>query len=296
MLDHVQGMTDAGRGEVGPMVLAAWDEFIALAEHVDLDRPSRLPGWRGHEVAVHLGTWPEHDALAEVVADARAGRQHREAGAEDVNDVLVAAHRDASREQVLDALRLARAHASEYFATADPELDRLPTASVLGPLPVLSVLLAGTYELAVHALDLAPCGAPPPSDELLLTGLAALADVTGALAARTGVHARAAVHSPIGGWEVASSREGWQVTRLGTTRPTGAAVEADAASLLDFSAGRIHPLAAITRGHLRLHDPRGLLRLAPVVESVPGLPGGPALRMTARTLGGIGRLGVPWRH
>jgi hypothetical protein len=289
-------MTDAGREVVAPMVLAAWDTFIALVEHVDLQAPSRLPGWRGHEVCVHLGTWPEHDPLASIVADARAGREHRAASADEVNATLVEAHRDASRDEVIAALQLARDNGARYFSTAELSLDPLPTASVLGPLPVLSVMLAGTYELAVHALDLAPCGAPPPPDHLLLTGLAALADVTGALAARTGVHGGAALHAPVGGWSFEAFPDGWDVTRLGAQRPPGPAVEADAASLLDFSAGRINPVHAITRGHLRLHDLRGLMRLAPIVESVPALPGGPALRMTARTLWGLGRVPVPWRR
>jgi hypothetical protein len=288
-------MTDAGRDVVGPLVLEAWDAFLTVAESADLDAPSRLPGWRGHEVCVHLGTWPEHDPLASVVADARAGVGHRPASADEVNDLLVRTHRDASRNEVLAALRLARDNAADYFAAADPALDTLPTASVLGPLPVLGVMLAGTYELAVHALDLVPAGAPPPPESLLLTGLGALADVTGALAARMRVHAGAALHAPSGGWAFEAAEHGWTVQRLGPQRPRGAAVEADAALLLDFSAGRVNPLTAITRGHLRVHDLTGLMRLAPIVESVPDLPGGPVLRVTARTLGGLGRLGLP-RH
>ena len=42
------------------MVLGAWDAFIDQAEAVDLDRPSRLPGWRAHEICVHLGCWDDH--------------------------------------------------------------------------------------------------------------------------------------------------------------------------------------------------------------------------------------------
>jgi hypothetical protein len=209
-----------------------------------------------------------------------------------VNEALVRAHRDASRDEVLASLQLARDNGAEFFTRADPGLDHLPTASVLGPLPVLGVMLAGTYELAVHALDLAPAGAPTPPDHLLLTGLAALADVTGALAARTGVHGGAALHAPIGGWSFRATDAGWTVQRLGPDRPHGPAVEADAAGLLDFSAGRINPLAAITRGHLRVHDLGGLLRLAPIVEKVPNLPGGPALRVAARSLGRLRRLGL----
>jgi hypothetical protein len=294
MIEDVQGMADAGREIVGPMVLDAWDAFLALVDSVDLDAPSRLPDWRGHEVLVHLGTWPEHDALAGVLASAASGRLDRRPDSDEINARLVAAHRGASADEVVDALRLARDNVAEYLGASDPSLDTTLSGSVVGPLPVLSVLLGSTYELAVHALDLRPCGAPVPPDHLLLSGLAALADVTGALAARVGVHGRAALHAPIGGWAFEASAAGWRVEQLGREQPRGAAVEADAASLLDLSAGRINPVVAVTRGHLRVHDLRGMLRLAPIVESVPGLPGGPALRIAARTLARLARLPA-WR-
>ncbi len=66
-------MADAGRDEVGPRVLRAWDAFLAQAEAVDLERPSRLPGWRAKEICVHLGCWDDHTAMAELVASARTG-------------------------------------------------------------------------------------------------------------------------------------------------------------------------------------------------------------------------------
>lgn len=288
-------MADAGRDVVAPMVLAAWDDFLRVVEQVDLDAPSRLPGWRAHEVCVHLGAWPEHDALAGVVASAREQHLDRLPDSDEINEALVLAHAAASRDEVIAALRLARDNAAAYFADADTSLDTALTGSVVGPLPVLSVILGGTYELAVHALDLTSAGAPAPSDELLVTGLAALAEVTGALAARVGVHGGAALHSPIGGWTFEANDHGWTVDRLGVEPPRGTAVEGDADSLLDLSAGRINPVVAITRGHLRVHDLPGLLRLAPIVESAPGLPGGPVLRVAARTLAHLPRLPT-WRR
>ena len=280
----MQGLTDAGRDVVAPMVLQAWDDFLDLVDPLDFDAPSRLPGWRVHEVCVHLGAWPEHDALAGVLASAREGRLDRLPDSDEINARLVAEYRDASRDEVMASLVRARDNAAAYFADSDASLDVAPTGSVVGPLPVLSVLLGGTYELAVHALDLAPAGAPPPSDHLLLTGLGALAEVTGALAARVGVEGGASLHAPIGGWEFAAHGGGWTTRRLGPEPPRGTAVEGEASALLDLSAGRINPVAAITRGHLRVHDLPGLLRLAPIVESAPGLPGGPVLRVAARTL------------
>ncbi len=292
----MRGMADAGREVVGPMVIRAWDDFLELVDTTDLSEPSRLPGWRAHEVCVHLGTWPERDALADVLASARGAARSTHRDSDEVNAVLTRAHQHDSSAEVRASLQTARDNAAAFFASADPMLDLAPASSVVGPLPVLSVLLAGTYELAVHALDLAPAGAPRPSEALLLTGLAALAEVTGALAASLGVHGRTALHTSSGGWAFAS-RPGvdgapgeWDVERLGAGPVVGTAVEAPAATLLDLSAGRINPVAAIARGHLRVHDLRGLLRLTPIVESVPNLPGGPALRVAARTLSGVSGL------
>ena len=37
-------MADAGREQVGVLVLGAWDAFLAQAAEVDLGAPTRLPG------------------------------------------------------------------------------------------------------------------------------------------------------------------------------------------------------------------------------------------------------------
>src|ERR671916_748209 len=71
------------------------------------------------------------------------------------------------------------------------------------------VVLGQAYELAVHGLDLVPCGVPPPPRPVLQAGLAALADVTGALAAREGVSGGAELAAPEGGWGFAAHDRGW---------------------------------------------------------------------------------------
>ena len=157
-----QGMTDLGRAEVGRRVLEAWDAFLAQAAEVDLRRPSRLPGWRAQEVCLHLGCWPENTALADLVASARAGGAGTPPDPDTVNARVVTAHRDASREEVLAGLRRNRDATRRYLDEVPEELDRTPTVSVVGRLPLLSVVLGQAYELAVHGLDLVPCGAPPP--------------------------------------------------------------------------------------------------------------------------------------
>ncbi|WP_448640240.1 maleylpyruvate isomerase family mycothiol-dependent enzyme [Geodermatophilus sp. URMC 63] len=286
-----QGLADAGRDVVGPMVLGAWDAFLEQAAAVDLDRPTRLPGWRAHEVCVHLGVWPDHAALAGLVASARAGGTGTPPDVDATNARVTAAHRDASQAEVLAALRRNREATVSYLADEPAWLDTAPVVSTVGRLPMLSVVLGQAYELAVHGLDLVPLGAPPPPPEVLQAGLAALADVTGALASSSGITGGAALVTPDGGWAFAAADGGWTVRRLdGDVRPRGAAVEARADVLLDAASGRTNPAAALVRRRLRVHDLAGLMQLAPIVESAPGIPGGPILALAARTVGGAGDL------
>ena len=285
-----RGMADAGRAEVGRLVLGAWDAFLDQAGRVDLHRGTRLPGWRAQEVCVHLGVWPEHAALAGLVADARAGGTGTPPDPDPVNARVTAAHRNASAAEVLAALRAGRAATERYLADEPAELDTAPTVSTVGRLPVLSVVLGQAYELAVHGLDLVSAGAPAPPAEVLQSGIAALADVTGALAAAQGITAGAALATPDGGWAFAADRFGWTVRRLAPGEVPGTAVQAPADLLLDAASGRANPVAALARRRLRVHQLAGLLELAPIVSAAPGIPGGPILALAARTLGGTGGL------
>jgi uncharacterized protein (TIGR03083 family) len=283
-------MADAGRDEVGPMVLGAWDAFLDRAAAVDLHQDTRLPGWRAQEVCVHLGVWPDHAALAGLIAGARSGGTGEPPDPDAVNARVTAAHRDAPAADVLAALRAARA-ATERYLTEEPDwVDTAPTVSTVGRLPMLSVVLGQAYELAVHGLDLVPAGAEPPPADVLQSGIAALADVTGALAAAESITAGAALATPDGGWAFAAYDGGWTVRRLAPGEVPGTAVEAPADLLLDAASGRANPVVALARRRLKVHQLAGLLQLAPIVQSAPGIPGGPILQLAARTLGSTGGL------
>src|SRR5215212_3679438 len=218
-------MADAGRHEVGGRVLGAWDAFIERAETVDLDRPSRLSGWRAHEICVHLGCWDDHAAMADLVASARSGGTGRVPDVDATNARVVAAHRTASREEVLAGLRRNCEATARYLAEEPEELDTALTVSVVGRIPLLSVVLGQAYELAVHGLDLVSCGAAPPPAEVLQSGLAALADVTGGLAASLGIDGEVTLATPEGGWAFVADAHGWTVRRVGEGEQTGPAVE-----------------------------------------------------------------------
>jgi hypothetical protein len=281
-------MADAGRDEVADRVLSAWDAFIERAETVDLTRLSRLNGWRAQEICVHLGCWDDHTALADLIASARAGGAGTPPDVDAVNARVTSAHRDASRDDVLAALRRNREATARYLAEEPVELDTAPAVSVVGRIPLLSVVLGQAYELAVHGLDLVSCGAAPPPPDVLQSGLAALADVTGGLAASMDITGGVTLATPDGGWAFHSDGDGWTVRRVPAGRTDGPAVEAPADLLLDAASGRVNPVPAVALRRLKVHDVGGLLALAPIVQAVPGIPGGPILQLAARTVGGAG--------
>jgi hypothetical protein len=281
-------MADAGRDEVADRVLSAWDAFIERAETVDLTRLSRLNGWRAQEICVHLGCWDDHTALADLIASARAGGAGTPPDVDAVNARVTSAHRDASRNDVLAALRRNREATARYLAEEPVELDTAPAVSVVGRIPLLSVVLGQAYELAVHGLDLVSCGAAPPPPDVLQSGLAALADVTGGLAASMDITGGVTLATPDGGWAFHSDGDGWTVRRVPAGRTDGPAVEAPADLLLDAASGRVNPVPAVALRRLKVHDVGGLLALAPIVQAVPGIPGGPILQLAARTVGGAG--------
>lgn len=290
-MPNPQGLLEYGRDEVRRYILDAWDAFLTSAEKVDLSASSRLPGWRAHEICVHLGSWPDHRAMSGLIESARGRGPSKPIDVDEANAAVTKAHRDASRDEVLDALRRNRDEVADYLSDeGQAELDRKPVVATVGRIPLLTVVHATVYELAVHGLDLVSCGAPEPPDELLLSGVAALADVTGALAASLDITGGAVLSTPKGGWYFAADGGGWRTTPTSSDESTGRTpvVEAELTTLLDASSGRQNPMMLLTRRKLKVHHMSGLMRLAPIVETAPGIPGGPVLRLAARTVGGAG--------
>jgi len=288
------GLASTDPSGVRRRVLDAWTDF-ADAAAVELSRGTRLAGWRAQEVCTHLGSWDDSRVLESVLASARAGAVSEPPSTDALNAAVTAAHRSESRAAVLGALEAAREAVDGFFAGPDcTALGLTPTVSLLGPLPVLTVISAGCYELAVHALDLVSSGAPPPPQRLLLAGLGALIDVTGALAARAGLEVTVTAQTPDGGWSCTAAGGGWTTSPVPAGPVSGVAIVGSAADVLDVSAGRAGAPALLASRRLRVQDLRGFMALAPLVEAVPGLPGGAALRGAARTLGAavdtVGRL------
>ena len=189
-----RGLTGAGREVVTPLVLGAWDAFLGVAQGGSTS--SGGPGCRdgdAHDVCVHLG-------VRGTTTRRSTGWSRRPgpAGPSPVPDVdaanarVTSAPRAAPRAEVLAALERHRDAVRAYLTDVSPRLDDAPTPGPVGVLPLLTTILAEAYELAVHALDLRDAGAGDPPPALLDAGLAALAEVTGALAAAHGVRGGAA--------------------------------------------------------------------------------------------------------
>lgn len=285
------GLADHDPAELGRHVVAAWDAFLDVVTDpaTDLTRPSRLRGWTGRDTCVHLGSWPDARVLEGILDSARRGGEGRVPDADEANAALLDAHRDADVARVVDALREARERVAAFLASPDAAaLGRSASSSTVGPLPVLSLVHAGCYELAVHALDLGPCGAPRPPDALLQRGLAALIDVTGALASRAGVDITLTAQTPGGGWRFTSDADGWTTEPVGPGRLVGTGVRASAVDLLDVSAGRSNLVPLLLTRRLHVQQLPSWMRLAPLLDDVPGLPGGPALKAAVGGLQGVG--------
>ena len=273
------GLADTPPMQLGSSVLAAWDGFLDLVARTDLERPSRLPGLTGRDVLVHLGEWPDNRVVASLLDSARAGAVGTATSLDDTSARLVAAHRDATTAQVVEALHRGRASLAAFFTSPEAvELGRALARSTAGAVPVLTLLNAGTFELAVHALDLGPCGAPPAPAVLLDSGLSALVDITGALASGAGVELVLGAQTPSGGWTFDSGAAGWTTTRLPAGPVQGVGVTGTATDLLEAASGRSAlPHLLLTR-RLVVHSLSSWMRLAPLLDDVPGLPGGAALR------------------
>jgi hypothetical protein len=281
-MDHRRGVATGPPGELAERTLGAWDALLELAATVRPGELGRL---------AELGSWPERPVLGRLMAQARGleGRGLAPVPAE----ALRADHSGEGRPEVLAALGEARRRVAEALAEiADqPRLALLELDSALGPLPLLTQIHASAHEIALAALDCFPdrAAAQFGLDRAITdAGIAALVDVVGALAYRQGVRAEAGVWGTgTGGWLFRADAEGWR-TVPGSGGVPG--IEGAAVTVLGVPAGRAALPSLLAKGEIRLHRIGGLMALAPLVEQVPGLPGGALLRRAVGVVGLLGRL------
>ena len=261
-------------------VLGAWDALLALAAEGDRDDLGPL---------AEVGSWPERPVLERLIAQALIAPAEHEPPAEPRAD-----HSGDGREAILAALAQGRQRVADALALTEqrPELALVELDSALGPLPLLTQIHAMGHELALAALRLPGAADAALPGALADAGVAALVDVVGALAHRQGLRARAAVWDrATGGWQFRADATGWTSTPCPPTAQPGVpGIEGTAVTVLGVPSGRAALPALLARGDLRLHRIGGLMALAPLVEQVPGLPGGALLRRAVGVVGLLGRL------
>jgi hypothetical protein len=268
---HEHGLATGDAAALARSINRAWELFEGVVAEVDLAAPSRKQGWTARELVAKVGEWEFGRRLADMLRDAHDG----EAAFYD-NDAIEERIRlqtaDLPDDAVLEALAAARATTAEWLASDGPQTWGLvPTSSPLGPLPVLTVVNAMTYQLSITTLDLEPAGGTVP-DELVRIGLSALIDTTGALAGRKRVTGSFTAITPdviIG----SGSRDGfWRTASLDADPEHGPGVVAEARTILDVTSGRANVPHLYRTGELHVRDLTGLVRLAPVLDGIPGIP------------------------
>lgn len=288
MASPAQGLIDDASYDIAGVVLESWDAFLGLVDDADFSASTRLKGWDVREVALHLGTWDGESALSLVIQSLRSGDTAESFDPDAFNTAVLAAHRVASDDDVRAALAESRSAVAELLASDDGQQRGGDlVSSQLGPMPLLTVVHAGCYELAVHALDVAEAidGTCPP--ELLRHGIAAMTDSTGCLAAREGIEATIGINAKEAPWSFTAHADGgWSTARIEGSAH-GPRISGSAEDLLEASAGRADPVRLVTLRHLKVKHIGGLLALTPIIDQVPGLPGGRGLKVAAKSLGGL---------
>lgn len=268
---HEHGMASGDRAALAADIDRAWELFEELAAGVDPEAPSRKPGWTAHALIARLGQWEFARTLDDLLADAHDGDADYY-DADELDEQVRDATRDLPYEDVLASVSAARATTSGWLTSEGPDTWALVhTSSPLGPLPVLTVLNAVTYQLSVAALDLEQCGAQAP-EELLGIGLSALIDTTGALAGRRHVTGSFLAVTPDGIVGVGAHAGHWRTRQLDDDPQVGPGAVGPTRVLIDATSGRGNVGHLYRSGQLQVRDLPGLLRLAPVLDGIPGVP------------------------
>ncbi len=268
---HEHGLATADTPALADSINLAWQRFEEGLADVDLAAPSRKQGWTARELVAKVGEWEAGRRLDDMLRDAHDG----EAGFYD-NDAIEQRIREATADlpdaAILESVASARRTTAEWLASDGPQTWGLVhTSSPLGPLPMLTVVNAMTYQLSITALDLEPAGTEA-DPELLAVGLAALIDTTGALAGRKRVTGSFTAITPdliVG----SGSRGGfWRTAQLDEDPHHGPGVVAELRTILEVTSGRANVPHLYRTGELHVRDLTGLVRLAPVLDGIPGIP------------------------
>ena len=268
---HEHGLASGDLERLAADIDRAWQLFEEVAAEVDPDAPSRKSGWTARELIARLGQWESGRRLSDMLADAHDGdAAHYDADA--IDEQVREATADLPFEEILSGLSAARTTTREWLASDGPQTWGLVhTSSPLGPLPILTVMNAMTYQLSIAALDLEQCGVEAP-DELLGIGMTALIDTTGALAGRKHITGSFMAITPERIVGVGSRGGHWRTAELPEDPHMGPGAVAPTRILIDATSGRGNVGHLYRTGELHVRDLGGMVRLAPVLDGVPGVP------------------------
>lgn len=293
--EHEHGLASGDRAALAAAIDRAWELFETVAAEVDPDAPSRKPGWTARDLISRLGQWEMGRTLDTMLADAHDGdADYYDADA--LDEQIRTATAELPYDDILASLAAARATTSEWLASEGPDTWALVhTSSPLGPLPILTVMNAMTYQLSVSSLDLEQCGPEAPA-ELLEIGLSALIDTTGALAGRKHFTGSFTAVTPARVVGVGARGGHWRTADLEQDPDMGPGAVAPTRVLIDATSGRGNVGHLYRTGVLHVRDLPGLVHLAPVLDGIPGVPPmgaiGRALTVVDAMGGLLGRFGL----
>ena len=292
---HEHGLASGDRAALAADIDLAWELFEAIAAEVDPDAPSRKAGWTARELIARLGDWEFARQLEDLVTEAHDGDADY-FDADEHDEQIRTATQGLAYEEIQASLSTARAKIAGWLASDEPDTWALVhTSSPIGPLPLLTVLNAMTYQMCIAALDVEQCGGTVP-DELLRVGLLALIDTTGALAGRTHVTGSFMAVTPDGVFGVGSRGGHWRTRPLEEDPHMGPAVVAPARVMIDATSGRGNVGHMYRTGALHVRDIGGMVRLAPVLEGIPGIPPMGAIGRAMSVVDAVGGLFGRLRH
>lgn len=268
---HEHGLASGDHAALAGDIDRAWTLFEAVAADVDPDAPSRKGGWTARDLVARLGSWDFARTLDDVLREAHDGEADY-FDADQLEEDIRARTGQLPYDDIRDSLARAHTDTVRWLTSDGPQTWGLVhTSSPLGPLPVLTVLNAITYQLSIAALDLEPAGVEAPA-ELLAIGLSALVDTTGALAGRRHVTGSFLAVTPGRIVGVGARGGHWRTRVLAQDPEAGPGVVASARSIIDATSGRGNVGHLYRSGALHVRDIGGMIRLAPVLEGIPGLP------------------------
>jgi hypothetical protein len=286
---HEHGLASGDLGALADSIGQGWELFGKVASTADLDAPSRREGWLGRDIVARVGHWPFTRGLDDLLGDAQSG----EAAAHDsesTDRVILERSPDLSEAEIRASIDAAATRTLDWLSGDGPQVWGLvPTSSPLGPLPLLTVVHAMNFQLAVAALDLEPCHADV-RDELLDLGVLALLDTVGGLAARAEVTGTFTARTGTTTLGIGSRNGRWRTQELSSHEWLGPGVETDNRSLINATSGRVSATALYRSGEVRVHDLAGMVRLAPALDGVPGIPPMGAVGRALHVMDAVGGL------